>query len=125
VPSAAIETLEQFLEASDEAVLDIQLEDTGETLSLTREEAAYLAPAHQHGCGDRGALPAHRRKQILIYLTTLFEAFVLDSNRAVMYDVARDLRYGEAQAGAGPSMNDLLVRPCGGRSTTWIPLHPG
>lgn len=117
VPSAALETLDEFLRHSQEETLEILLEDTGETLSLSREEAAYLHRLTNMGLEIEVRYPRLAGNMIIIYLTTLFEAYVQDSIAAVAHDVSRNLRRGGGQEGAEaaggaawPMVNDLLVR---------------
>ena len=91
---------------SRDPTLTLQVEDSGETLTLTREEAAYLHRLTTMGLEIEVRYPRLANNMILIYLTTLFEAFVLDSVRAVITGVARDLRRGQGR----DAVNGLLVR---------------
>ena len=107
VPDAALAALEQYLDESNEPDLTLQVEDTGETLTLSRREAAHLRRLTTMGMEIEVRYPRLASKMILIYLTTLFEAYVLDSTRAVMLSIARRLRQGTVGA---PQVNHALAR---------------
>jgi len=106
VPDTALAALEEYLDRSRDPTLTLQVEDSGETLTLTREEAAYLHRLTTMGLEIEVRYPRLANNMILIYLTTLFEAFVLDSVRVVITGVARDLRRGQGR----DAVNGLLVR---------------
>ncbi len=107
IPDAALAALEEYLEKSSEPQLTLQLEDTGETFTLTRDEAAYLHRLTIMGTEIEVRYPRLANDMILIYLTTLFEAFVLDSTRAVMLAMARRLRQ---ESGNPREVNRMLTR---------------
>jgi len=112
VPDAALATLGQFLEQSRDDTLTLELEDTGETITLTRSEATYLHDLAQMGLDIEVRYPRIANDMMLIYLTTLFEAFVLDSARVVMQHIARLVRRGQTgvrRQTDGPEPNRVLV----------------
>jgi len=106
VPDAALAALEEYLETGEDPTLTLQVEDSDERLVLTREEAAYLHRLTTMGLEIEVHYPRVANNMILIYLTTLFEGFLLDSVRAVMTGVARDLRGGQGRG----TVSGLLVR---------------
>ncbi len=107
VPDTALSAIESYLADSRDPELVLQLEDTGDTLTLSRSEAAHLHRMTTMGLEIEVRYPRLANDMILIYLTTLFEAYVLDSTREVLLATARRLR--QNAAGAQPA-NQLLMR---------------
>ena len=76
IPEAALTSLRRFLEQDDESTLVFQIEGSQEPLVLSRDEAAYLDRLTRMGMEIEVNYPRIANKMMLIYLTTLFEAFV-------------------------------------------------
>lgn len=114
VPDAALSALRHFLDESRDESLTLELEDTGETLTLSREEAAYLFRLTNMGLDIEVRYPRIANEMMLIYVTTLFEAYVLDATRAVMQSIAQPLRRGgrpsDGSAEIGEETSRVLVR---------------
>jgi hypothetical protein len=114
VPDQALGILEQFLRESSEPALSIELEETGNTLTLTREEAGHLHRLTHMGLDVEVRYLRIANNMMLIYLTTLFEGYLVDSARAVLESVLNRLRYPSVprreRMAWSESANDLMVR---------------
>jgi len=107
VTDVALAALEEYLSTSTEPALVLQVEETGSSVTLSRSEAAYLHRLTTMGMEIELRYPRLANSMILIYLTTIFEAYVLDVTREFLLATARNLRQPGAPSQAP---NQLLMR---------------
>jgi len=110
IPEGALLSLRRFLEQDQDPTLAFQLEDTGEVLELSRDEAAYLDRLTRMGLEIEVNYPRIANNMMLIYLTALFEAFVADSARAVILSVVDEIRQVPERRAISDNVKKLMVR---------------